>query len=137
MPETCQELSSPGTFMVRTCGRKLSGSEDYPDLCGMHASAKRRAKPKGQQREDLRERRQAELLEANGKLVALNAKLGIQSTLQTTMPTTGPGAFIGMATGHAIVRIDQLEWLADQIAEAMELVGELQDQIQHGDSALA
>ena len=72
-------------------------------------------------KQETRERRQSALLEENGKLVELNARLGIQSTLQTTMPTTGVGAFIGVSTGHAVVRIDQLEWLADQIAEARQL----------------
>jgi hypothetical protein len=75
---------------------------------------------------ELREHRQAELLKANGQLVALNARLGIQSTLQTSIPTTGAAAFIGVATGCAVVRIDQLEWLADQIAEAKTLSAELE-----------
>lgn len=76
-------------------------------------------------KQETRERRQAELLRANGELVALNARLGIQSTLQTTMPTTGVAAFVGVATGCAIVRIDQLEWLADQISEARQLAKDL------------
>jgi hypothetical protein len=78
---------------------------------------------------ELRERRQAELQNAAGELVALNARLGIQSTLQTTMPTTGPSAFIGVATGHAVVRIDQLEWLADGISEALRLANEMKAEL--------
>ena len=80
----------------------------------------------GRDKQETRERRQTDLLQANGKLMALNARLGIQSTLQTTMPTTGVDAFIGVPTGYAVVRIDQLENLADQIAEACELAAELE-----------
>lgn len=76
-------------------------------------------------KQEQRERRQAELLKANAELVALNARLGIESSLQTTMPTVGAAAFIGVATGYAVIRIDQLEWLADQIAEAKALAAEL------------
>lgn len=76
-------------------------------------------------KQETRERRQEALLKANGELVELNARLGIQSTLQTTMPTTGVGAFIGVATGCAVVRIDQLEWLADQIRQARQLAEQL------------
>lgn len=66
-------------------------------------------------KQDARARRQAELQKQATELVELNARLGIRSTLQTTMPTTGVGAFIGVSTGYAIVPIDQLENLADQI----------------------
>jgi hypothetical protein len=75
---------------------------------------------------ELRARREAELLTANTELMALNARLGISSTLQTSMPTTGPGAFIGVPTGFALVRVDHLERLADQITEARHLVAELE-----------
>jgi hypothetical protein len=70
---------------------------------------------------DARVRRQAELQKAASDLVDLNRRLGIQSTLQTTMPTTGVGAFIGVATGYAIVPINHLENLADGIHTARQL----------------
>jgi hypothetical protein len=62
-------------------------------------------------------RRYAELETKNAELEKLNTELGIQSTMQTVMPTTGPDAFIGVSTGFAIVRIDQLENLRDRLAE--------------------
>lgn len=78
---------------------------------------------------ELRERRQAELLKASEELTEVNNRLGIYSTLQTTMPTTGVAAFIGVATGYATVRIDQLERLADQIARALQLARELKTEL--------
>ena len=81
-------------------------------------------------KQETRERRQTALLEENAKLMELNTRLGIRSTLQTTMPTTGVAAFIGVSTGHAIVRIDQLEWLADQIAEARELADQMRAELE-------
>lgn len=63
-------------------------------------------------KQEQRERQQAALQRAATDLVKLNARLGIRSVLQTTMPTTGVGAFIGVSTGHAIVPISQLQYLA-------------------------
>lgn len=70
-----------------------------------------------------RRQRDAELEQSNRDLMALNARLGIQSTLQTVMATTGPDAFVGVSTGHAIVRISQLEALADEIAKLRAIAG--------------
>ncbi len=79
---------------------------------------------------ETRERRQAELQNTAGGLMALNARLGIRSTLQTTMPTTGVAAFIGVATGFAVVPISHLENLADQIAEAKKLAADLREELE-------
>lgn len=76
-------------------------------------------------KQQTRERRQAELQKQAANLVELNTRLGITSTLQTTMPTTGVAAFIGVATGYAIVPINHLENLADQISEARQLAKDL------------
>lgn len=76
------------------------------------------------------ELRQFALLKANTDLMELNVRLGIESTLQAALPTTGPAAFVGVATGCAIVRIDQLEWLADQIAEAKKLAADLREELE-------
>lgn len=66
--------------------------------------------------EEKKARRQAELELAGNDLAELNSQLGIHSTLQTVMPTSGPDAFIGVSTGFAIVKINHLEDLRDRIA---------------------
>lgn len=132
--ESCIEsVSDGGRFITsHVCGKKLKGDAEFPWLCGLHVSAIRRARSKEAKRAETKARRQAELETENAKLIALNARLGIRSTLQTTMPTTGPDAFIGVSTGYAIVRLDQLENLANQISEAHKTFNELEEQLRLG-----
>lgn len=115
--ETCQESIPDGGRAVtfHTCGRKLSGSDDYPELCGLHASAKRRALAREDARQASKERRIAEVAEADAKVISLNNQLGIVAVAQTKFPTTGIDAYHQVPTGNAIVPIDQLETLAAQI----------------------
>lgn len=86
---------------------------------------------------DARVRRQAELQKAASDLVELNRRLGISSTLQTTMPTTGVGAFIGVSTGYAIVPINHLENLADGISEALRLATEMKTELEQANERTA
>lgn len=112
--ETCQvRVPDGGRFIsAHTCGKKLSGSNDYPELCGQHASVKRREQSKKAAREEasvrLNEQRDADA----ARVVALNAKLGTKALLRTSMATTGPEAFIGKSTGEVTVTIAELEALA-------------------------
>lgn len=114
---TCRVSVHDGGRMMssHTCGRKLSGSDDYPDLCGLHASAKRRAKAAAQAKREAKARRNDELAAADARVIALNNQLEIVAVAQTTMPTTGVDAFHSIATGNAIVPIDQLEKLAAEL----------------------
>lgn len=121
-----EQVPDGGRFITaHTCGRKLRGDTEFPYLCWIHVAAIHRARTKSGQREALKVRRQAELETAGAELAALNSRLEICSTLRTSMPTTGPGAFIGVPTGEAIVRIDQLEKLAYRIAELETQVEDL------------
>ena len=118
MPEaTCQVRVSDGGRLMSThaCGRKLSGSDEYPELCGLHASAKHRALEKDQARREAGDRRQAEVKAADAKVIALNNQLGIVAVAETKFPTTGVDAYHEIPTGNAIVPVDQLEKLAAEI----------------------
>jgi hypothetical protein len=116
---TCKKLIPDGGRAVtfHACGRKLSGSDDYPELCGLHASAKRRSLAKDAARRSSAARRVAEVAAANAKVIDLNNRLGIVAVAQTTFPTSGIDAYHQTPTGNAVVPIDQLASLADRLAE--------------------
>lgn len=112
--ETCQvRIPDGGRLMSsHTCGKKLSGSDDYPELCGQHASAKRRAQSKKSAREEAEARLNQQREADAARVVALNAKLGTKALLCTVMATAGPEAFIGKSTGEVTITIAELEALA-------------------------
>jgi len=118
MNDTCKVQVSDGARSMRfhTCGKKLSGSDDYPELCGTHAAASRRQRAK----EDHRVTRTAEI-EAAMKVTrdradAVAAKLGITMVVETRFPTTGPDAFLpSQPTGKVIVGLAQLEALVKEV----------------------
>ena len=113
------------------CGRKLSGSEDYPELCGLHASTKRRALEKDQQTNARRVEQARELDAFNERMLAASNVLGLKLATQTTQAFTGPDAWTGAkVTGNVIVPLRQLEALASQISEARRLVSKLGDEVQ-------
>lgn len=132
--QTCRERISDGGRAVtfHTCGRKLSGSDDYPELCGLHASAKRRALAKEAARLTSSARRAAEVAAADAKVIDLNNRLEIAAVAQTTFPTSGIDAYYQVPTGNAIVPIDQLASLADRIRELKATVDSLEEQLQLG-----
>lgn len=110
---TCKvKVSDGGRFISsHTCGRKLSGSDDYPELCGVHAAAKRRKAQKEADRLAITERRAAETAEFRTRVDALNERYGLKAISRTLTPTTGPGAFVSRPTGDVILSLDQLESL--------------------------
>ena len=126
MPEanTCRESVPDGGRLMsfHTCGRKLSGSDDYPDLCGLHASLRRRALSREAARQASKDRRTAEVAAMDARVIDLNNRLEIAAVSQTRFPKTGIDAYHQIPTGNAIVPVDHLEKLAARIGE---LEGEL------------
>jgi hypothetical protein len=100
-----------------TCGRKLSGSEDYPDLCGLHAAGQRRRQAKASARQSLRDQRAEEVKTADERAVILSAALGVPVSAQASLPWTGPEAGINRPTGQALLKLDDLAKIAERLHE--------------------
>jgi hypothetical protein len=119
MTGTCQVNISDGgrTISFHTCGRKLSKSEDYPDLCNLHASIKRRELAKAEQRIQGVQTAVAEREAVSQRVSAVSAALNIPMVPETYYPVTGPHAHTGLrVTGQVMVQLDQLEKLASRVA---------------------
>jgi hypothetical protein len=118
MSDTCQvNVHDGGRFLTsHKCGRKLSGSDDYPELCGLHASVKRRAKQRQQQTLDRRAQVTAEREAFEARAVAASKALGVPMQVDLTYPVTGPDAHTGQhVTGHVIVSLSDLESLIERL----------------------
>lgn len=116
---TCQ-VNVPNSGRAVTfhkCGRKLSGSEDYPELCGLHAAAERRALAKEQARADVKLVRAAEVKAANQLAERLSRQLGIRVTATMRYPMSGPETLITQPTGNATVKLADLERLVARLNE--------------------
>lgn len=116
---TCQERIPDGgrAAIFHTCGRKLSGSEDYPELCGFHASVKRRRKSKAAARDLHKAQIAAGLSAADERAATLSQALGVTVSAETALAWTGPDAGITKPTGFGKVSLDALQQLADRIHE--------------------
>lgn len=116
---TCQvKISDGGRLMsFHVCGRKLSGSADYPELCGPHASAQRRAKEKENARHSLRDERAKEVDAADEHAVSLSVALGVTVSAQTVVPWSGPEAGVSRPTGYALLKLDDLAKIAERLRE--------------------
>lgn len=114
-PKRCQVRVPDGGRSVSShaCGRKLSSSEDYPELCGLHAAAKRRRLAK--RRQEISEQATAKkaVQDADARVISLNNRLGIVAVAQTQYDRH----IVARPTGSAIVPIAELEKLAERISE--------------------
>jgi hypothetical protein len=119
MTATCKVRVPDGGRLVsfHACGRKLSGSADYPELCGLHASVKRRAEEKENARHSLRDERAKEVGAADEQVASLSVALGVTVSAQTATPWVGPEAGISRPTGYALLKLDDLAKIAERLRE--------------------
>jgi hypothetical protein len=115
--DTCPERISDGGRLMssHTCGRKLSGSDDFPELCGLHAGVKRRALAKDRARRDANAQRIEAVKEIDAQVSDLNDRLGIKAIAQTAFPTSGLNLYRAVPTGNVVIAIEDLQALADRI----------------------
>jgi hypothetical protein len=133
MNDTCQVQVSDGARSMRfhTCGKKLSGSDDYPELCGTHAAANRRRSTKDNHRVTRTAEIEAAMKATRDRADAVAASLGVTMVVETRFPTTGPDAFLpSQPTGKVVIPLSQLEALVERIhsltqENALRRLGEL------------
>jgi hypothetical protein len=127
MNDTCKVQVSDGARSMRfhTCGKKLSGSDDYPEYCGMHAAAKRRQSAKDDHRITRTAEIEAAMKATRDRTDRVAATLGVELTVETRFPTTGPDAFLpSQPTGKVIVDIAQLEALVKDVERLRSALAE-------------
>lgn len=126
---TCPELVSDGGRMMsmHTCGRKSKGHPEFPQLCGVHAGAILRQRQKDAARRDHRAEADARLADEQVRADAITEQFGVNLTLRTVFPTSGPGAFISRATGEVIISLADLEKLVSEVKHLKSALAEAEE----------
>lgn len=123
MSENACKVSIPDggrAVTFHTCGRPLSGSEDYPDLCGVHAAAKRRKAAKDRERIVADSLARDNVREADDRASTLSVALGVTVSAETRFDS----AIRRHPTGNAVVKLDDLQKLADRVARLESMLRE-------------